>query len=310
MSSRHVLRVLFAAALLTSVVLPGPAGAAPSPAPIKKPSPFTANSNSASAAVEFVEDLEGAKLNWSDGRLAVSGIGTPGDRGPVSYRRKLGERAAIADAYRRLAATLDLVRVDSNTRVKDLAVTDDALRAKLNDFVKSAKVLETNFWPDGTAEVVLYVPLRGDRSLTALASGNIGGAAPVTSTEPESSPTPKPAPTKEVVTAPVPIHANYTSIIVDAHGLGAQPALMPQVRDHDGKVVELGTDAAKATVKYLKDGAELDPAAGINPLNLRAVRTQGALKADLVLNPEGSDAIKNALKDKKLAPGAAILVRL
>jgi hypothetical protein len=259
-----------------------------------------------------VEDLEGAKLNWSDGRLAVSGIGTPGDRGPLAYRRKLGERAAVADAYRRLAATIDLVRVDGNTRVKDLAVVDDALRAKLNDFVKSAKVLETNFWPDGTAEVVLYVPMRGDRSLVALASGNTGGATAAASPAPSASPTatPKPAASKEVVTAPVPIHANFTSIIVDAHGLGAQPALMPQVRDHAGKVIELGTDAAKTSVKYLKEGAELDPAAGVNPLNLRAVRTQGATKADLVLNEDGSDALKAALKDKKLAAGAPILVRL
>jgi hypothetical protein len=311
MSSRHAYRALLAAALFACFAAPAPA-AGPASTPVKKPSPYTASAGNASQAEAYVEDLEGAKLNWSDGRLAVSGIGTPGDRGPLAYRRKLGERAAVADAYRRLAATIDLVRVDGNTRVKDLAVVDDALRAKLNDFVKSAKVLETNFWPDGTAEVVLYVPMRGDRSLVALASGNTGGATAAASPAPSASPTatPKPAASKEVVTAPVPIHANFTSIIVDAHGLGAQPALMPQVRDHAGKVIELGTDAAKTTVKYLKEGAELDPAAGVNPLNLRAVRTQGATKADLVLNEDGSDALKAALKDKKLAAGAPILVRL
>lgn len=306
MSSRPVYRALLATALLAGFALPAPA-AAPASKPVTKPSPYTASTSNASQAEQFVEDLDGAKLNWSDGRLAVSGIGTPGDRGPVSYRRKLGERAAVADAYRRLAATIDLVRVDANQRVKDLAVTDDALRAKLNDFVKSAKVLETNFWPDGTAEVVLYVPMRGDRSLVALASGT---TADLTPASPEPSAVPSAKPSKEVVTSPVPIKANYTAVIVDAHGLGAQPALMPQVRDNSGKVIELGLDAAKATVKYVKDGAELDPAAGINPINVRAVRTQGALKADLVLNPDSADALKAALKDKKLAGNAAILVRL
>ena len=94
------------------------------------------------------------------------------------------------------------------------------------------------------------------------------------------------------------------------NGVGAAPALMPNVRDHGGKVIDLDTDAARTLVKYLKDGAELDEAAGLNPLVVRAVKTQGPLKADLVLSPDAGETLKAALKDKKVTAGVPVLVRL
>ena len=54
----------------------------------------------------------------------------------------------------------------------------------------------------------------------------------------------------------------------------------------------------------------LDAAAGLNPLRLSAVRTQGPLRADLVLTPADSQALKDALLNKKVADEAAIIVVL
>jgi hypothetical protein len=296
-------------ALVAIVSVPMPAQSAGA---VKKPSPYAAGSDGATATAPFIEDLEsGAKLNWQDGRLSVSGVGTPGDRGPVSYRRQLAERSAIADAYHRLSSSLELVRVDTNTHLKDLAIIDDALRVRLSDYVKGAKVLETNYWPDGSAEVVLSVALRGDRSLAALAAGeNTKGVAPDADASAPATPQPSGKPAKQIVTSPVPLHAGYSSIIVDAHGLGALPALLPNLRDSDGKVIDLGLEGAKVIIKYVTEGAELEPAAGLNPLTVRAVRTQGVLKADFVLSPDASDALKQALQDKKLVARTPVVVRL
>lgn len=331
------LQALAACALVASLV--APALAAPAPAPAKKPSPVPTH-HAAAAPVELVEELEGgARINWSAGRMSVSGVGTPGDRGAMSYRRTLSARAARADAYRRLAAALELVRVDTNSRIKDLAVIDDALRSRLNDFVKSAKLLETNFWPDGSAELVLGCDLKGERSLATLI-GAAAGQAAAASPAPTSSAAPSPAgspgaspaaaaspggtevassaaPTatprpegsaggKEIVTEPVNVRSHYSALIVDAKGLGAQPALLPQVRDKDGKAIELGHGA----VKFLRDGGELDPAAGLNPLRVKALRTHGVLRADFVLGPEASEQLKTALRDKRMAPGYAVVVVL
>lgn len=315
--------LLASIALLASLTAPGLAAPAPA-VPAKKPTPFPSTA-SAAAPVELVEDLDGGgKINWSSGRMSVSGVGTPGDRGAMSYRRTLAARAARADAYRRMAAALELIRVDTNSRLKDIAVIDDALRARLNDFVKSAKLLETNYWPDGSAELVLGTELKGDRSLATLIGAAAGAAAvpmpapsgdlstsPMESAAPSPvasllSPDPSPTPSKEIVTSPVNLRSFYSALIVDARGLGAQPALLPQVRDKDGKTIELNHGA----LKFLRDGAELDPVAGINPLRVKAQRTQGTLRADFVLGADASDQLKAALRDKKMGAGYAVLIVL
>jgi hypothetical protein len=192
--------------------------------------------------------------------------------------------------------------VDANTRLKDLAVSDDSLRTRLNDFVKGAKVLETNYWPDGSAEVVLGADLRGATSLASLVSKSAAAAA--------GSPAPAASPTPEIVTEATPIRANYSALIVVAKGLGAQPALMPVVRDESGKAIELAGVNVHHPVKYLRDAAELDAAAGLNPLKVTANRTQGALRADLVLNAADAKALKAGLVENKLSDDATIIVVL
>jgi hypothetical protein len=294
---------LLAAALAVALLAHQPASAAPPP---KKPTPAP-SAPAAGGLTELVEELEpGVRINWTTGRLTASGVGSPTDRGPAVYRRQLARRAALADAYRRLAAALELLRVDTNTRLKDLAVVDDALRARLNDFVKAGRLLETNHWPDGSTELVLGVDLLGDRSLAGLV---LPGASPA----PGASPTPSAAPTdaasarpaKEVVTEPVSVRSQLTGVVLDARGLGAQPALLPRVRDKDGKAIELSL-----LPRYIRDGADLDEGAGLNPLSLKAQRIQGPLRADLVLGAEASDQLKGALRDGRLAPGARLVVLL
>lgn len=285
----NAFRLLVTGACLA--VMTAPALAAPK---VQKPAPLPASASA--APVELIEETDGLKINWTTGRVSVSGIGVGGDRGPASYRRTLSSRAALADAYRRLAHSLDLVRVDANTRLKDLAVADDALRTRLSEFVKSAQVLETNHWPDGSTEIVLGADLRGASSLASL----IAGVAPA-----DAAATAAAAPAKEVVTAPVPVHATHSSVIVDARGLGAQPALMPQLRDGEGKVIEL---SGAPSVKYLDEGAEFDKAAGLNPLKLKAGRTQGMLRADLVLADDAAKALKKALVDGKITGETTVIV--
>lgn len=304
MTAPIALRSLLATALVGALTLP--ALAAPTTPPMRKPSPYPA-ANDNTAPVDLVEDVDGLKINWSTGRMTISGIGVPGDRGNMAYRRALSSRAATADAYRRFAGALDMVRVDTNTRVKDLAVVDDTLRTRLSDFVKSAKVLETNYWPDGSAEVVLGADLRGATSLAGLVSKSTA-PAPAGSAAP--SPEPEPTPSKEVVTEPVPIRANYSSLIIEAKGLGAQPAIMPNVRDESGKVIDLTVGSTRRTVKYLREGAFLDNSAGLNPLKLAASRTQGTLRADLVLTPADAKSLKASLLEKKVADDAPIIVVL
>lgn len=317
----RVRRLLLASALVLAFASPSPAATSTSASTLKKPSPYPSAAAMSGSPVDLIEELDGTRINWTTGRLTTSGVGTPGDRGAMAFRRTLSSRAARADAYRRMAGALEGVRVDANSRMKDLAIADDALRGRMNDFVKSAKLLETNYWPDGSAELVLGAELRGDRSLAALVGTPpvipmprpSGMASAKASAEPEAiEPEPKASPgtSRDVVTTPVPIRATFSSLIVEGKGLGAQPALIPGVREavrgSEGKAIEL----SRGAVKYLRDGAELDGDAGLNPLKVRAVRTYGALRVDFVLTPESVEALKMALKSKKLAPGFNLLIQI
>ncbi|MEB3196205.1 MAG: hypothetical protein VKP62_03285 [Candidatus Sericytochromatia bacterium] len=312
MAASRLIPFLLSASLVLAAGAARPVGAAPASVPAKRPSPYPSPLSGA-VPQELVEELEeGARINWTTGQLTVSGLGVPVDRGAASFKRALSTRAARADAFRRLSAILELLRVDANTRVKDLAVIDDSLRNRLNDFIKAATVLETNHWPDGSTELVLGVDLRGDRGLMALVGPP---PEPVASPSLSVSPTPAPSPTpsggptkplKEIVTEPVNLRATYTALVVDARGLGAQPALLPGLRDKDGKPITF----KEKSLKYLRDGADMDPSAGVNPLSLRAQRTQGSLRADLVLGSESSDQLKQAQRDKKLGPAIPLIILL
>lgn len=285
-------RLLAAAAIAFLVAAPAFAK------PPAKPAPNT--DGELSAPVPLVEASDGLRINWSTGVLDETGTGLPGDRGPISFREFESARAATADAYRRLAADIQLVPVDSATRVKDLTVTNDALREKLDDFVRRAKADDAIFSPDGSAQLTLHETLWGANSLTALITG-----APASDT---ASPAPAATSAMQVVSSPLPLTASNSSVIVDARELGAQPALMPHLRDVKGTVIAFGT--GPLSVRYFKDGAQYDQSAGLNPLRLKAERTQGLLHADLVLTAIATDALKSALLNKKVGPTTPVLILL
>lgn len=290
---------LFATCLSLCLLSAGSFAWAADSVPAKQPTPYP-SAWSGAPPVELVENLEdGVTINWTTNRLTVTGMGAPGDRGSTAYKRTLSSRLARQDAYRRMAAALPLLRVDANTRLKDLSLLDPALRERLQQRLKGVEVVETNHWPDGSTELVLGLSLRGAASLQSLVG-------------PEADPTASGAQAVADASAPVPVAepqnllATYSALIVDARGLGAQPALLPGVRDKDEKAIDLKPRA----IKYLREGADTDTLAGVNPLQVRAQRTQGPLRADLVLGPEASERVKLALRDQKLGPAVALIVVL
>ncbi|HEY9722416.1 MAG TPA: hypothetical protein V6D47_10395, partial [Oscillatoriaceae cyanobacterium] len=245
-------------------------------------------------------DSDGLHIDWSNGALAETGEGLPGDRGPMAFREFISGRAASEDAYRRLAHDVQLIPVDSATRVQDLTVTNNALLVKVNAFVKAAKADDPVFAPDGTATVTLHEQLWGESGLADVITGRTASGT--------VTPAPGASGAMQVVTSPLPLAASNSSVIVDARELGAQPALLPHLRDVKGKVIDFGT--AALSVKYFKDGAEYDQSAGLNPLRLKAEHTQGTLHADLVLTSIASDALKSALLNKKVGATTPVLILL
>ncbi len=75
-------------------------------------------------------------------------------------KRLMARRAAMLDAYRQLAETIQGVRIDAQTTVKDFVTENDEIRANLDSFVmRGAQVVATRYLPDGTCEVDVQLNL-------------------------------------------------------------------------------------------------------------------------------------------------------
>jgi hypothetical protein len=255
--------------------------------------------------VSYIEEGERSRIDWSTGVLSVTGYGSPGDRGPASHRRDAADKAAKQDAKRALFEAVDNIRLDSNRRLKDYLLENEAHQAALLKILEGAEAGTLNRWPDGGSEFELRLRLVGPASLADLFT-------------PEPAPTPDPTPTG-AATASTPASAapvvsatpavvdltQYSAVIVEASGLGAQAALRPNLIGADGKALVLPNVGAK----YLRAGADMDVDAGLNPLVLKASGTKGALRADLMLSQPATRTLTRALADKRLSSNAILLIQ-
>lgn len=270
---------------------------APAGTPARRPSPMPTPLVATGATQPMVEAGDRVEVDWTNLRVVVRGLGLPTDRGPRVFRRQLAERDARADAFRRLKEALMGLRVDGNVRLRDLAVADEALRSRVDAFIKAARVVELVPGPGGEVELVLSAELRGDRGLGSLLGVSARPQADAAASDAAASNTP-----------PTDFRSAYSAAIVDARNQGASPALGPVLRDEANKPIEI--PGLPTRVRYLRGGAELDPNAGVNPLKLRALRTQGNARADLVLDGPSVEALKAALLGGKLPANVPILVMI
>lgn len=221
------------------------------------------------------------KIHWEEengSAVEAVGMGLPperaGKRGAAMARR-----AAIVDAYRNLAETIDGVQVSAETTMENLIVTDDVVKAKVAALVKGARIVEEGTMPDGSYFVKMRVPLYGANSVAAIALPEVAKTV-----EKEAFPNVSQENAADIV-ALLP-SAPYSGVIVDAQGLGLQPTFSPVIFDTNGRAVygiqkidyqyaiEHGmvgyTSGAAAAAKAAAGNSR----AGANPLIVKAIALQ------------------------------------
>ncbi|MBM3269474.1 MAG: hypothetical protein FJZ01_17680 [Candidatus Sericytochromatia bacterium] len=264
-----------------------PPGAKP-PARPKAPTPIPGprTHDSGDALVEAVgttPELQGDQqftntINWTKRAITVLGIGIAPDRGTLATRRTLARSYALEDGLRQLAEVVDKVRVNAEAHVRDYTVADDEIRAKINQRIRAAKIVDTNVLPDGSVELKLQV--------TLFCKEGLAGA--VLKDEPSCLEFAAEA-TTSLPTSP------WTAIVIDGRGSGAQPALAPQIRSLSGQ--ELPERPRVQYVHTLEGALDL---AGERPLPSRdkpfkVKRAAGTNKADLLLDTADFAKVSDAL---------------
>lgn len=251
---------------------------------------------------EVVQQFDQGSINWSTGKVVAVGIGAPPSKpANMAQARAMARRAAITVARRNLLEISQGVQVDSMTLVKDFTVKSDIIRTSVQGVVRNAQVIDTAYMSDGSVEVTMVMSLGGEFANVILPPPPVGTVFPL------------PPPGTEMPASQV-----YTGMVIDARGLGARPAMAPKIVDESGKeiygsaMVNREFAVQQGMVGYAKD---LSAAQGNNrvtdrPVTIKALRTSGAAKCDVVISDSDAAKLTSAAENLSFLQKCRVMVVL
>lgn len=237
-------------------------------------------------------DQTAARIKWDDGYLEVRAGGAAL---PVARH----------DAYRKLAQIVEGMAVDGVTLVKHAMGGDQTVRVRVQDRIRGAVIVSeqvrdrpgSGVW----AEVVVRLRLHAAGGL-AESVGVWAAARPVDPYRPD--------PTFRV-------SETYTGLIVDASDTDFVPALAPRLMEAGtGRIVfgpQMVQHAAlnqQGPVGYAvaMSSTRQKGRVGTNPLIVRAIATEGVLRADLALSPRDAERVRAADRAARFLDRAAVVI--
>ena len=261
------------------------------------------------SASDWVEKIGQGGVNWSGGYIEALGIGAPADKSiGKANARPMALRAAKIDAYRNLLEITKGVRVDSTTTIKDFTVESDVINTQVDGLVKGAVVVNQEYMSDGTVEVRVRMPLYGNLSQVIIPA----------SIEKRKDLKPPEAPATPAAAAPSGPPVAYTGLVVDARGIQARPAMSPRVFDEDGKEVygSANVDREYAVQQgmsgYARDltAAQSNQRVTNSPVTVKALKTSGAGKADLIISNGDAQQIRASAENASFMKKCRVMIVL
>ncbi len=240
----------------------------------------------ATQAVPVQEQIPDAgTVDWSNRVVQATGVAIAGSGALPGQIR-----AAKLDALRQMIETLHGLRLNSETRVENLALSKDVIRTRIEGVVKNYELVgDPVYREDGSIEVTVQMRLDGQgQFLDTVLPANTGSARLGLKSVPE-----------------VP-GGVYTGLIVDARGLDVQPAISPRLLTTGGDVVFGNRYVDREwAIRYGMTGyasdvqeARRDERVAPNPLVIRAKAVSGETQTDLII--EDQDALLLQAVDKHL----------
>jgi hypothetical protein len=262
-------------------------------------------------ASEWVEKIGQGSVNWSGGYIEALGIGAPADKSiGKANARPMALRAAKIDAYRNLLEITRGVRVDSTTTIRDFTVESDVINTQVDGLVKGAVVVNQEYMSDGTVEVRVRMPLYGNLSQIMIPA-SIEKRKDLRPPEAPAAPAP-------AAVAPAGPPVAYTGLVVDARGIAARPAMSPRIFDEDGKEVygSANVDREYAVQQgmsgYARDltAAQSNQRVTNSPVTVKALKTSGAGKADLIISNADAQQIRASAENASFMKKCRVMIVL
>jgi hypothetical protein len=120
--------------------------------------------------VDSVADGRG-RINFNQGVVKATGYGAPPPANRTSsgaQSRLMALGAARADALRTLAMAVSSIQVTAETTVKNYVLEKDEVRTSLSALLQSPRIVSEKMMADGTAEVVVELPMYGPNSVASV----------------------------------------------------------------------------------------------------------------------------------------------
>lgn len=258
---------------------------------------------------DVIESMGNGGVDWTTGMITATGLGAPPENAVNrAQARAMAERAAFIVATRNLLEVVKGIRVDSATLVENFIVSSDIIKTEVSGFVQGAQILKKQANPDGSVEVLVGVKLQGDL-LNTMIPKQTGGGMPVPPAQAPAAPVPVPQASNG---------AAYTGLIVDARGTGVRPAMVPKIRNEEGREV-YGSSfvnrqyaVEQGMVGYLKDvtAAQSNPRVTDRPLVVKAIKTDGPNKTDLVISNADAQTLHGMKEHLSFLEKARVMVVL
>ena len=245
-----------------------------------------------------------ACIDW-ERQVAISvGTGAPASWAQNAAQKNISaERAARLDAARNLLELIKGVALTSDSTVSQSMVASDAVNSSIQGELNSIRAVDKpKYFSDGSVQVKLEASLRQviPVDLYVGPPQEIGASgAPV-------------AP----ATSSVNTSTSYTGLILDARGLGVNPAMSPKVYDPDGREVYgsafVSRDFAvsQGVVGYVKsvDQAQQTDRVKGNPAIVKAIEAKGANKADLVVSKDDAEKLRALSQSQTFMREARVMI--
>jgi hypothetical protein len=282
------------------------------------------------------------RIDWENKIIYAVGDGVPPkDAVNPAQARARAKRAAIDEAYARLLETVQEVQVDATSTTRNFVNENRVVQTKVSGLIKNAEVQELKQASDGSFQIMMKMPMLGEKGLSSailpVQLANVRQVsivahkkqeAPPAAMSPQTKATPNPSPANAATANVVPIQktveaaeksvvetagtdrsvsvitGKHTSLIVDAKGLGAKPALYPAIETESGEMIYDVTMAdPNATVEdglctYKKsiDEAKKMPKVGNSPLVVKAAKVGGKHGVNIVISDQDGKWIIEANK--------------
>ncbi len=255
------------------------------------------------ALAQVEQQIGTGMVDWTTQAVRATGVGAINPKLPPSAQRKNALRAAQLDAMRNMLETLNGVLLTSETTVENAMMSSDIIKTRVEGIVKNFRFTsKPRYMSDGSVEIDMEMLLYGKVG-DVLYPEQMGGKTPTFANLPPDFNAQEPE--------------TYTGLIIDATGTDAVPAMVPNVLDESGEGI-YGQDfvpreaavnyGVAAYAKSLDEARRNVERVGTNPLVIRAVKSSGLNKADLVISDNDVDKVATIADNTEIYEKCRVLI--